>query len=84
MNLLTIAMLVALMAVVYSLIGGVSSMVAGREVGATDREFDQALACGEVGRHHADDVLEDLDGDGWLDIYATTGFMSFERRKPDG
>ena len=33
MNLVTIAMLVALMVVVYSLIGGVASMVAGREVG---------------------------------------------------
>jgi hypothetical protein len=33
MNLLTIAILFALMAVVYSLIGGVSSMAAGREVG---------------------------------------------------
>jgi hypothetical protein len=33
MSLLTIAILFALLAVVYSLIGGVSSMVAGREVG---------------------------------------------------
>lgn len=33
MSLLTIAILVALLAVVYSLIGGVSSMVAGHEVG---------------------------------------------------
>jgi hypothetical protein len=28
--------------------------------------------------------LVDLDNDGWLDIYATTGFMSFDRQKPDG
>lgn len=29
-------------------------------------------------------VLCDFDGDGLLDIYATTGFMSFSRTKPDG
>ena len=26
----------------------------------------------------------DVDNDGQLDLYATTGFMSFDRRKPDG
>ena len=26
----------------------------------------------------------DVDNDGLLDLYATTGFMSFDRRKPDG
>jgi hypothetical protein len=26
----------------------------------------------------------DFDSDGWLDIYASTGFMSFDRQKPDG
>ena len=26
----------------------------------------------------------DLDSDGLLDLYATSGFMSFDRRKPDG
>jgi peptidoglycan hydrolase-like protein with peptidoglycan-binding domain len=29
-------------------------------------------------------AMFDLDGDGWLDIYASTGYMSFDRRKPDG
>jgi len=29
-------------------------------------------------------AMVDLDNDGWLDLYATTGFMSFERHKPDG
>ena len=29
-------------------------------------------------------ALADFDNDGWLDIYATTGFLSFERGKPDG
>ena len=28
--------------------------------------------------------LADLNNDGWLDIYATCGFMSRERQKPDG
>lgn len=29
-------------------------------------------------------LMMDFDGDGLLDIYATTGFMSFRRDKPDG
>lgn len=29
-------------------------------------------------------VLADFDADGRLDIYATTGFLSFDRGKPDG
>jgi len=29
-------------------------------------------------------AMVDLDGDGWLDIYATTGFNSTDRTKPDG
>ena len=29
-------------------------------------------------------ALADFDSDGQLDIYATTGFLSFERSKPDG
>jgi hypothetical protein len=29
-------------------------------------------------------AMVDLDGDGWLDLYATTGFMSFSPHKPDG
>lgn len=29
-------------------------------------------------------LMCDFDGDGLLDIYATTGFMSFDRVKPDG
>ena len=29
-------------------------------------------------------ALADLDADGLLDLYATTGFMSFARNKPDG
>ena len=29
-------------------------------------------------------AIGDFDNDGWLDLYACTGFMSFERSKPDG
>ena len=29
-------------------------------------------------------AMVDLDSDGWLDLYATTGFISFDRKKPDG
>lgn len=29
-------------------------------------------------------ALADFDSDGWLDVYATTGFLSFDRTKPDG
>ena len=29
-------------------------------------------------------VMFDVDNDGFLDMYATTGFMSFDRKKPDG
>ena len=29
-------------------------------------------------------VLADFDADGQLDIYSTTGFLSFDRKKPDG
>jgi len=29
-------------------------------------------------------AMVDLDGDGWLDLYASTGFLSYDREKPDG
>ncbi len=29
-------------------------------------------------------TFADFDNDGWLDMYATTGFLSFDRTKPDG
>jgi hypothetical protein len=29
-------------------------------------------------------ALIDLDNDGWLDLYATAGFISRDRTKPDG
>ena len=37
----------------------------------------------EIGWAHAP-AFADLDSDGLLDIYATTGFMSFNRGRPDG
>lgn len=29
-------------------------------------------------------ALVDLDNDGWLDLYSTCGFISHDRKKPDG
>jgi hypothetical protein len=29
-------------------------------------------------------ALADLDGDGFLDVYATAGYISRDRDKPDG
>ncbi len=47
------------------------------------KELSESLGVNAVGWAYAPTFV-DLDCDGWLDIYATTGFMSFERRKPDG
>ena len=46
-------------------------------------ELSESLGINAVGWAYAPTFV-DLDNDGWLDIYATTGFMSFDRRKPDG
>jgi hypothetical protein len=46
-------------------------------------ELSEPLGINAVGWAYAPTFV-DLDNDGWLDIYATTGFMSFDRRKPDG
>lgn len=53
--------------------------------GQSGRYVDQGeeLGVDAVGWAYAP-ALVDLDNDGWLDIYATTGFMSFDRAKPDG
>lgn len=29
-------------------------------------------------------TMADFNNDGWLDLYSTTGYMSFDRRRPDG
>lgn len=47
------------------------------------REISQDLRVNQVGWAHGP-VLADFDRDGFLDIYATTGFQSFDRGKPDG
>ncbi len=46
-------------------------------------EVSESLGVNNVGWAYAP-ALVDLDGDGWLDLYAATGFMSFQRGKPDG
>ncbi len=54
--------------------------------GATEgryRELGETLGINEVGWAYAP-AMVDLDADGWLDLYSTTGFMSFDREKPDG
>jgi len=47
------------------------------------QELSDSAGVNAVGWAYAP-VLADLDADGRLDIYATTGFLSFDRRKPDG
>lgn len=47
------------------------------------RELSEQLGVNAVGWAYAPAFI-DFDGDGWLDLYATTGFLSFDRRKPDG
>ncbi|MGI9472931.1 MAG: FG-GAP repeat domain-containing protein [Rubripirellula sp.] len=49
----------------------------------TFHEVSENAGVNEVGWAYGP-TLADFDSDGLLDIYATTGFMSFERRKPDG
>ncbi len=46
-------------------------------------ELSEQLGINAVGWAYAP-AFVDLDSDGWLDIYASTGFMSFDRHKPDG
>ncbi|MDA0810888.1 MAG: VCBS repeat-containing protein [Verrucomicrobia bacterium] len=46
-------------------------------------EWSESWGINDVGWAYAP-AIADLDNDGLLDIYATTGFMSFDRNKPDG
>jgi hypothetical protein len=46
-------------------------------------EISQQLDINGVGWAYSP-ALADFDRDGFLDIYATAGFMSFDRHKPDG
>ena len=47
------------------------------------REISELAGVNAVGWAYAP-LLADFDADGRLDIYATTGFLSFDRKKPDG
>ena len=47
------------------------------------QERGAQLGVDAVGWAYAPAML-DVDNDGWLDLYATTGFLSFRRDKPDG
>jgi hypothetical protein len=49
----------------------------------TYREVSESFGVNQVGWAYAP-ALADFDHDGWLDIYATTGFLSFQPHKPDG
>jgi hypothetical protein len=46
-------------------------------------EVSEELGINQVGWAHAP-VMADFDADGWLDLYATAGFFSADREKPDG
>ena len=46
-------------------------------------ELSAELGINEVGWAHAP-AMVDIDGDGWLDLYATAGYHSADREKPDG
>jgi hypothetical protein len=47
------------------------------------QEVSELAGVNEVGWAYAPSMA-DFDSDGLLDIYATTGFMSAHRNKPDG
>ncbi len=55
-----------------------------RATGKTQfRQIGDQLGVNEVGWAFAP-AMADFDNDGWLDLYAATGYHSFERKKPDG
>ncbi len=47
------------------------------------QELSEQLGVNAVGWAYAP-AFADFDGDGLLDLYASTGFLSFNRQKPDG
>ena len=57
-------------------------LYSNRAAGAYRESSDEA-GVNAVGWAYAP-AMADLDSDGWLDLYATTGFISFDRHKPDG
>lgn len=54
-----------------------------RKDGKLYRDYSDQMDVNAVGWAYAP-AMFDVDGDGWLDLYATAGFMSFERDEPDG
>jgi hypothetical protein len=54
-----------------------------RSSGEDYEEISELMGVSKVGWAYAP-ALVDLDSDGWLDIYATCGFLSFDSTKPDG
>lgn len=54
-----------------------------RDAQGTYSEWSESWGINDIGWAYAP-AMADLDNDGLLDLYATTGFMSFERHKPDG
>ena len=71
---------------VYSqIVGSCSGNRLYRRSGPDGRYEDTSIDAGvnEVGWAWGP-TMADLDSDGWLDLYSTTGFMSFDRKKPDG
>jgi hypothetical protein len=47
------------------------------------REISDEMGVNAVGWAYSP-AMADFDNNGWLDLYATTGYLSFDRKKPDG
>lgn len=47
------------------------------------QDIGEEVGVDAVGWAYAPAMI-DVDNDGWLDLYATTGFLSFDRNEPDG
>jgi hypothetical protein len=56
-----------------------------RRTGSNERfdEFGEQLGIHDIGWAYAP-AMADFNNDGLLDLYAATGFLSFQRNEPDG